>query len=58
MKFINYLKSIGGVSVYPMATLMLFALFFAVVLYWVLRANSSYINKVKQIPLDDHEEAN
>jgi cytochrome c oxidase cbb3-type subunit 3 len=58
MKFINYLKSIGGVSIYPMVTLLMFTLFFAVVLYWVLRANKSYIKKVKNIPLNDHEDVN
>lgn len=53
MKFINYLKSIDGVSVYPMASLLLFTLFFGVVVFWVFKANKSYLNHAKNIPLND-----
>lgn len=53
MKFINYLKNIDGVTVYPMISLLLFTLFFAVVVFWVVKANKGYINNAKNIPLND-----
>jgi cytochrome c oxidase cbb3-type subunit 3 len=53
MKFINYLKSIDGVSFYPMASLILFTMFFGIVLFWVFKANKNYINNAKNIPLND-----
>jgi cbb3-type cytochrome oxidase subunit 3 len=53
MKFINYLKTIDGVSIYPLITLILFGLFFAVVVMWVSKSNKKYFEKAKNIPLND-----
>ncbi len=53
MKFINYLKSIDGISIYPMITLILFGMFFLVILLWVSKANQKYIKDAKNIPLKD-----
>jgi len=53
MKFINYLKTIDGVTFYPMASLILFTAFFGVVMYWVVKANKKYIDNAKNIPLND-----
>lgn len=52
MKFINYLESITGIGIYPLASLMIFFLFFVAVGIYVIKANKEHINKVKQIPLD------
>jgi hypothetical protein len=52
MKFINYLESITGVSVYPLTSLLLFVSFFIIVTLWVIRADNGFINHMKNIPLD------
>lgn len=55
MKFINYLKSIQDVSIYPMISLFIFTAVFAVVLIYAFKANKNYINQAKQIPLNDEK---
>lgn len=52
MKFINYLESITGIGMYPLASLIIFFLFFVVVGFCAFRMDKSYIAKLKQIPLD------
>jgi hypothetical protein len=52
MKFINYLKSIEGVGVYPLISLLIFFGFFVTLIYMVIRADKRAISKIKQLPLD------
>lgn len=56
MKFINYLENITGVSVYPLTSLLLFVAFFVLVTIWVIRADSGFIDHMKNIPLDNNTE--
>ncbi|HNE50519.1 MAG TPA: CcoQ/FixQ family Cbb3-type cytochrome c oxidase assembly chaperone [Chitinophagales bacterium] len=53
MKFINYLQGITGVSIYPMISLLLFVTFFSVVMVMVIRADSGFIDHMKNVPLDN-----
>lgn len=52
MKFRNYLETIAGVDIYPMASLIIFFTFFAGLLIWAFKANKQYINEAKNLPLD------
>jgi len=52
MKFINYLEKITGVSIYPLASFMIFGLFFLVMLIWVIKADKKTIQNISRIPLD------
>jgi cytochrome c oxidase cbb3-type subunit 3 len=52
MKFINYLESITDVSIYPLASMFIFVIFFVGVLYRVLREDKSSIEEQKNIPFD------
>lgn len=52
MKFINYLESITGIGVYPLASLFIFFLFFLAVTLYIIKADKNHIQEVKQIPLD------
>ncbi|MFZ9572180.1 MAG: CcoQ/FixQ family Cbb3-type cytochrome c oxidase assembly chaperone [Bacteroidia bacterium] len=56
MKFINYLKSIQDVRIFPMVSLFIFTAIFAVVLMYAMKASKKYINQAKQIPLGDEKE--
>ncbi len=56
MKFINYLQSIAGVGIFPLISLLLFFVFFAVLVIWALRVNKDYIIDMKNIPLDNKNE--
>ncbi len=52
MKFINYLETIAGVSIYPLVSLIMFFVFFAVVTFYVIKADKHYIDRAKNIPLE------
>lgn len=56
MKFINYLESIAGISIYPMISLFIFFTFFLALTIYALRADKQHINMLKNIPLDLNEE--
>ncbi|NBV37105.1 MAG: CcoQ/FixQ family Cbb3-type cytochrome c oxidase assembly chaperone [Bacteroidetes bacterium] len=55
MKFINYLKSIDNVSIYPMISFALFGGVFIFVLIYIWKASNQYIDQAKQIPLNDEK---
>ena len=54
MKFINYLETITGVSVYPLASLIIFTVFFAVASFWAFKADKGMMDHISHIPLDDN----
>ena len=55
MKFIHYLERITGVGVFPMISLMIFFVFFAGLLLWILRVDRKYIDVMKNIPFPGNE---
>ena len=55
MKFIHYLVTITGVGIYPLSSLLVFFLFFAVMTTWVLKADKKYIDSIKNIPFPENE---
>jgi hypothetical protein len=55
MKFINYLESITGVSIYPLSSLIIFTLFFTVATICALKADKGMIDHISQIPLDGEQ---
>ncbi|HLU50851.1 MAG TPA: hypothetical protein VKZ42_01700 [Flavobacteriaceae bacterium] len=57
LKFVKgHMESIDGVEVYPIISLLIFFIFFALLFIWVLTAKKSYIEKVSNIPLENEEE--
>ncbi|MCK5441941.1 MAG: CcoQ/FixQ family Cbb3-type cytochrome c oxidase assembly chaperone [Maribacter sp.] len=59
LKFIkNHMESIEGIATYPMISLLIFFVFFALLFWWVLTARKEYINEVSQIPLEDNNQNN
>ena len=53
MKFINYLKSIEGVSIYPIITLLIFVTIFVLAIILVMAKDNKTINEIKNLPLED-----
>jgi len=53
---INTLEQIRGVEIFPTISLILFFIIFSVMLYLVLTANQSYIDEMKNMPLDDGDD--
>lgn len=52
MKFINYLESITGIGIYPLASFLIFFLFFLAVSIYLMRAGKRHFDTVAGIPLD------
>ena len=55
MKFINYLESIAGVGIYPVASLLLFASFFLCVGIYVAKGRKEYFDYLKNIPFNKQD---
>ena len=53
MKFINYLEKISGVSIYGMASLLLFGAIFTIMFIWAIRADKGMIEELRRIPLEE-----
>ena len=58
MKFINYLESISGVSIFPMTSLIVFFLFFILVGVKVYMMDSDSLNEIMNLPLQDDDNKN
>ena len=57
LKFIkNQMESIEGIATYPMISLLIFFVFFALLFWWVFTARKEYIDEVSQIPLEDNNQ--
>jgi cbb3-type cytochrome oxidase subunit 3 len=52
MKFINYLESITGISIFPLISLIVFTVFFAIVVAYVVTADKKKMDSNSQIPLE------
>jgi hypothetical protein len=52
MKFINYLQDITGVSIYPLASLLLFFTFFVGATWFVFRTPKKQMEQLGNIPLE------
>ncbi len=54
MKFSTYLEQITGVSIYPIISLVMFVFFFVLVTFWIYSIDKNEIERIENIPLDDH----
>ncbi|MGE7774334.1 CcoQ/FixQ family Cbb3-type cytochrome c oxidase assembly chaperone [Chitinophaga sp. NPDC101104] len=53
MKFINYLKTIQDVSIYPMVSLILFSVFFLAAAYLAFRTDKQTMDAISHLPIDN-----
>lgn len=55
---IHTMEQIAGVEIFPIISLLLFFAFFLIVGYMVLTADKSYIDEMKNLPLDKDSDLN
>ena len=56
LKFVkNHMESIEGIATYPMISLLIFFVFFAVLFWWVLTTSKERIKELSEMPLDDNQ---
>ncbi|MDJ0367653.1 hypothetical protein QMK33_21105 [Hymenobacter sp. H14-R3] len=53
----NVLQSIAGITIYPLISFVIFFLFFAALLVYVLVANKQHLSTMSQLPLAGEDEA-
>ncbi|GGD83597.1 CcoQ/FixQ family Cbb3-type cytochrome c oxidase assembly chaperone [Planktosalinus lacus] len=59
LKYIKgHMESIDGIEVYPIISLLIFFIFFAILFIWVFTAKKNYIDQVSNIPLENEEDEN
>ena len=49
----NVFQTIDNIAIWPIISLSIFFIFFILLLWWVFSADKTYINEVKNMPLDD-----
>jgi len=52
----NYLKGFNGIINFSSLSLLLFFLFFAGMIIYVMRLNKSYVSEMSNMPLDDNSD--
>jgi len=56
LKFIkNHMESMEGIATYPMISLLIFFVFFAILFWWVFTASKEHIKEVSEIPLEENQ---
>lgn len=59
LRYIKHnLTGIDGVAIYPIISLLIFALFFAIVLTYVIRMKKSRIDELGALPLEEDPTTN
>ncbi|MEQ1733415.1 MAG: CcoQ/FixQ family Cbb3-type cytochrome c oxidase assembly chaperone [Bacteroidia bacterium] len=53
MKFINYLESITGIAVYPLISLLVFVVFFALVTLYVIKGDKAHFEELGNLPINE-----
>lgn len=47
----QYLESIAGVSIYPIISLLIFFLFFAVLISYLIKSDKQHLDMLSHLPL-------
>lgn len=59
LKFVKgYMESIEGVATYPMISLLIFFIFFALLFLWVFTASKEHVQEMSKMPLEDDNQQN
>lgn len=57
LKFVKgHMESIEGIEIFPVISLLIFFIFFALLFLWVATAKKNYIKQVSNIPFESDEE--
>ena len=52
----HHLEGIDGVAIYPIISLLIFVLFFAIVITMVIRMKKKEVNELSSLPFEMNEE--
>ncbi len=49
------MTSMENISIYPIISLLIFTIFFALILWYVIKMNRNHVNEMSDLPLFDNE---
>lgn len=49
------MTSMENISIYPIISLLIFTIFFALILWYVIKMNRNHVNEMSDLPLIDNE---
>ena len=49
------MESMEGIATYPMISLLIFFVFFALLFWWVMTASKKHIKEMSELPLDENQ---
>lgn len=52
MKVKHYLETITGIEIFPLISLVIFTVFFAAMLWYVIKMDKERVKEVSELPLD------
>lgn len=52
----DVLQSAEGLSLYPVISLIIFVLFFAILIIWMIKVDKNYIKKMSNLPIEEKDE--
>lgn len=53
----NVLQNIDNIAIWPVISFVIFFVFFICLVWWVLKTDKKFINKMKSLPLDNTDPA-
>ncbi|MBC7000295.1 MULTISPECIES: CcoQ/FixQ family Cbb3-type cytochrome c oxidase assembly chaperone [Bacteroidota] len=57
LKFVKgHMETIEGIATYPMISLLIFFVFFALLFWWVFTASKPYVKEMSELPLDENNQ--
>lgn len=56
--FKYYFEKIENVEIFPVLALLIFFTFFVLLLIWVIRIDRTYVNKMKNLPMEHEDTSN
>lgn len=56
LKFIkHHMATIDGIEIYPIISMSIFILFFAGMLWWVIRMDKGYVKELENYPINEEK---
>jgi hypothetical protein len=56
LRFIKHnMTSMENISIYPIISLLIFTIFFALILWYVIKMNRNHVNDMSDLPLIENE---
>lgn len=52
----DVLQSAEGLALYPVISLIIFVLFFAILIIWMIKVDKNYIKKMSNLPIEEKDE--